>query len=117
MIAYAGTASEEIKFGNPSTGASNDITQATQVLVQYVEKFGFDKSFGLLDISVLGKEHLVNSDTIMNKIGQMSRDYYTECLELLKKHYDHVETVATLLLSKETLPGDEISNIVTNNKV
>lgn len=117
MIAYAGTASEEIKFGNPSTGASNDITQATQVLVQYVEKFGFDKSFGLLDISVLGQEHLVNSDTIMNKIGQMSRDYYTECLELLKKNYDHVETVAELLLSKETLPGDEINNIVTNNKV
>lgn len=115
LIAYAGTASEEIKFGNPSTGASNDITQATQVLVQYVEKFGFDKSFGLLDISVLGKEHLVSGDFITEKISKMSRDYYAECLDLLKKHYDKVETVAQLLLEKETIPGEIIENIVNSN--
>lgn len=116
MIAYAGTASEEIKFSHPSTGASNDITQATQVLVQYVEKFGFDKSFGLLDISVLGREHLVNSDFIMTKISQMSRDYYEECLGLLKKNYGSVEKVAELLLLKETLSGDEISEIINNQE-
>ena len=112
LIAYAGTASEEIKFTNPSTGASNDITQATQLLVQYVEKFGFDKSFGLLDISVLGKEHLVNSDMIMKKISKMSREYYEECLNMLKERYNEVETLANLLLEKETVPGEVIMNMI-----
>lgn len=112
LIAYAGTASEEIKFINPSTGASNDITQATQLLVQYVEKFGFDKSFGLLDVSILGKEHLVNSDMIMEKISKMSREYYEECLNMLKERYDEVETLAKLLLEKETVPGEVIMNMV-----
>lgn len=116
LIAYAGTASEEIKFGNPSTGAGNDITQATQVLIQYVEKFGFDKSFGLLDVSVLGKEHLVNSDTIMEKISRMSREYYEECLNMLKERYADVETVAKLLLEKETVPGEVIMNMVRERK-
>lgn len=115
MIAYAGTVSEEIKFGRPSTGASNDITKATQLLVQYVEKFGFDKSFGLLDVSVLGKEHLVNSDIIMQKVSQMSREYYNECLNKLKENYDKVEKVAELLLERETIPGEMIDNIVNAN--
>ena len=114
LIAYAGTASEEIKFGNPSTGASNDITQATQILVQYVEKFGFDKSFGLLDISVLNKEHLVSGDFITEKISKMSRDYYAECLNTLRNNYDKVETVAGLLLEKETVPGNVINDVVNN---
>lgn len=116
LIAYAGTASEEIKFTNPSTGASNDITQATQLLVQYVEKFGFDKSFGLLDISVLGKEHLVNSDVIMEKISKMSREYYEECLNMLKEQYNEVETLAKLLLEKETVPGEVIMNMIQKRK-
>ena len=116
LIAYAGTASEEIKFTNPSTGASNDITQATQLLVQYVEKFGFDKSFGLLDVSVLGKEHLVNSDMIMEKISKMSREYYEECLNMLKEQYNEVETLAKLLLEKETVPGEVIMNMIQKRK-
>ena len=53
MICYAGRASEEIKFEDITTGASNDITQATALMMQYVETFGFDRQFGLLDISVL----------------------------------------------------------------
>ena len=46
----AGHASEKIKFGDETTGASNDITQATGLLKQYVERFGFDKEMGMLDL-------------------------------------------------------------------
>ena len=45
MIAYAGRASEKIKFGDETTGASNDITQATGLLKQYVERFGFARRY------------------------------------------------------------------------
>lgn len=108
LIAYAGRASEEIKFANVTTGASNDITQATQVMLSYIERLGFDKQFGLLDISVLGKEHLVNSDIITEKLSAMSVEMYNECKDLLSKHYDKVEALAQKLLDIESLSGEDI---------
>ncbi|MBO5434367.1 AAA family ATPase [bacterium] len=108
LIAYAGRASEEIKFENVTTGASNDITQATQIMLMYIEHLGFDKKFGLLDVSVLSREHLVNSDSITNKLSEMSLKLYDECKSLLNNNYDMVEKLAQKLLEIETLSGDEI---------
>lgn len=77
-----------------------------------VERFGFDRTFGLLDVSVLSKEHLVNSDAIMERVSEQSKACYEECLKLLREHYDKVEEVATRLLEKETLTGEEINRIM-----
>ena len=111
LICYAGRASEEIKFDDITTGASNDITQATQVMTQYVEKFGFDKEFGLLDISVLSKEHLMNSREITHKLSKMSNTLYNKCKDLLNENYNLVEILATKLLDVETLSGNEIMEL------
>lgn len=112
MIAYGGRASEVIKFQDATEGASNDITQATQILVQYVERLGFDKSFGLLDVSVLTKEHLVNGDDIMVKLRKISLDLYNECERLLRENYDKVERLAQRLLDVETLSGEEVVELL-----
>ena len=111
LVCYAGRASEEIKFDSITTGASNDITQATMVMMQYIEHYGFDKDFGLLDISVLSQEHLVNSKELTNKLSKMSNELYDKCLTLLKEHYDLVEKLATKLLEVETLSGEEIKKL------
>ena len=108
MICFAGRASEEIKFKNVTTGASSDITQATTVMLQYIERFGFDKDFGMLDIGVLSQEHLVNSEEITNKLSIMSKELYTKCKNLLKDNYQLVESLAIRLLDVETLSGEEI---------
>lgn len=108
MIAYGGRASEEIKFGDVTTGASNDISQATAILVQYVEKLGMDKDFGLLDTSVLSKEHLLDGDAIAKRLGKMSLELYAETKALLSANYDKVEKLAQKLLDVETLSGDQI---------
>lgn len=113
-IAYAGRASEEIKFHNVTTGASNDITQATQVMMSYIEKLGFDKDFGLLDAGVLNREHLLNSDTITEKMSNMSKELYNETLELLEEEYNKVEVLAQKLLEVESLSGDEIMTLLEN---
>lgn len=112
LIAYAGRISEEIKFEHVTTGASNDITQATNIMMQYVERFGFDKDFGLLDISVLSKQHLIDSDKITEKLSQMSTELYAKGKKLLSDHYDKVEKLAQKLLEFETLTGDEINVIM-----
>ena len=113
-IAYAGRASEEIKFEDVTTGASNDITQATQILMEYVESLGFDDEFGLLDIKELGNYHLVEGDIITKKMSEYSTKWYKECLDILKENYDKVECLATKLLEEESLSGDEIYKLFGN---
>jgi cell division protease FtsH len=77
-------------------------------MLQYIERFGFDKDFGMLDIGVLSQEHLVNSEEITNKLSIMSKELYTKCKNLLKDNYQLVESLAIRLLDVETLSGEEI---------
>ena len=112
MIAYAGRASEDIKFKSLSDGASNDITKATEMMTEYIERLGFDDDFGLLDIGVLSREHLLDSKDITKKLSSMSKELYTECKLRLIDNYDKVETLAQSLLDCNTLSGDEIDKLL-----
>lgn len=112
MIAYAGRASEEIKFGVVTQGASSDITQATGILMAYIEKYGFDKEFGLLDIEALSTKHLVDSNMVMDKLTSMSTKLYADTVNLLKSKYDLVEKLTKSLLEYESLSGDEILSLL-----
>lgn len=110
-ICYAGRASEEIKFLSPTTGASNDITQATNVLLQYVEHMGFDKEFGMLDMAVLGQEHLIDTGHTMDSVSTLAKELYQESKDLLEQNYDLVEALAKSILSKETMTGSEVMDL------
>lgn len=114
-ICYAGRASEELKFKSITTGASNDITQATELMAQYFERLGFDENFGLLDIGLLSNNHLVNSEDITEKLSQMSKKLYSECRAKLAENYYLVEKLAKALLKEETLSGAEIDKLFNNN--
>lgn len=117
LICYAGRASEEIKYDHVvTTGASNDITQATKAMTQYIEHYGFDKEFGMLDVSVLSAEHLVDSGEITKKLSKMSRDLYIKCLDMLKENYRLVEAIAEALLEEETLSGEQITSIIKTHQ-
>ena len=111
LICYAGRASEEIKFDVPTTGASNDITQATTYMVQYIERLGFDSDYGLLDISVLNTTHLIDSGDLTKRLSAMSKELYKKCKTTLKENYSMVEKLATKLLEVETLSGKEIEEL------
>jgi cell division protease FtsH len=80
-------------------------------MLQYIEHLGFDDDFGLLDVSVLSKEHLVNSDEIMKRMSEMSKELYKECKSKLQDNYDKVELLAERLLESETLTGNEIKQL------
>lgn len=116
MIAYAGRASEEIKFGVVTQGASSDITQATNILMAYIEKYGFDKEFGLLDIEALSSKHLVDSNMVMDKLTSMSIKLYADTINLLKSRYNLVEKLTKSLLEYESLSGDEILQILATEE-
>lgn len=112
IICYAGRVSEEIKFNSITTGASNDITQATNLIVNYIEKYGFDSDIGMLDIDILNKLNIVNNKDIANKISKMSTELYNKCNSLLKDNYELVELLANKLLEVETLSGSEITELL-----
>lgn len=116
LVCYAGRASEQIKYSDITTGASNDITQATNMMMQYIEHLGFDNNFGLLDMSVLGQNHILNSDSVTEKLSKMSNDLYEKTLELLKANYDKVEILAQALLEAEQLSGEEIGELLKSDE-
>lgn len=115
LICYAGRAAEAIKFEEVTTGASNDITQATKIMLNYIQKYGFDKPYGIIDIGVLAESQLVSADSITERITKMSTDFYAECEKLLQENFDKVEKVAAALLVRETLDAEEIMAILEPN--
>lgn len=108
LICYAGRASEAIKFSKVTTGASNDITQATQLLEEYVTQFGFSREFGLIDITSLRETSGVLTSNVLDTIKRLSNNLYDKCESLLKENYDLVEALASKLLEVETIDGADI---------
>lgn len=116
MIAYAGRASEQIKFGDATTGASNDITQATAMLKQYVERLGFDPEMGLLDLNLLAKDRLVSASETIHSLKRISRELYAQCEDKLRKNYRYVDVLAECLLMEESLAGPRIEHILSTTR-
>lgn len=116
MVAYAGRVSESIKFGDVTTGASNDITQATKMLVNYVEKFGFDETVGMVDLGVLKEKTLIEGDLVLKRVTKISDEIYNNAEKELYSNYNMVEILAKALLEKESLTGDEIEDLLRTAK-
>lgn len=105
FVAYAGRASEQIKFKRVTTGASNDITQATDILKKMIGRYGFDEEVsGLLDMNVINYDN----EFMDLRMRELSVKYYDECKKLLQDNYSYVETLAQMLLEEESLTGAQI---------
>lgn len=114
-VCYGGRASEEIKFKTITTGASSDITKATELLNGYIQRYGFDNDFGLLDMDVLKDNMLIEADTMLSKMSELSRKLYKDTVNLLSENYGLVEVLAKKLLEVETLSADNIYELLENN--
>ena len=108
-IDYAGRAAEEIYLGNSddiTTGASQDIKQATSVIKSYIGAYGMG-SKGLIDIKQLTAQY-----DIVEEAAELSNILYEETLALLKENYDKLKALADALVAKETLYEDDIDEIL-----
>lgn len=106
--AYAGRASEEVFFGDVTTGASNDITQATMYLDKYANVVGFDGESGLLNLSAIG----IKPENTKRRLEQLSEEFYSETVKLVTENKGLIEKLANALLSKETLSGEEVKTLL-----
>jgi cell division protease FtsH len=107
MVNFAGRCAEEIQFGkeNITTGASNDIEKATEAAKRFVTSFGFGS--GILD-----RSRLEDNESVTKECNTLAACLYEETLSLLQKNYAALQALATLLLEKETLNGDEVMEII-----
>lgn len=113
MICYAGRCSEKIKFSEISTGATNDISQATRLISAYIERYGFNSDFGMLDLQAVSSAGMMSSEKLLNLMSDMAIEFEKKTMDLLSEHYNLVERLAKELLDKETLSSEAIAEILS----
>jgi len=110
MISLAGRAAEEIIFGkdNITTGASNDINQASKIAKEYVGVYGMSDKVGLLNSDIF------NNESDIKKECKLLIDLlYERSVYILEENFSCLEKIALNLLEYETLKEDELDKILS----
>ncbi|HWT77063.1 MAG TPA: AAA family ATPase [Mobilitalea sp.] len=110
QVLLAGRAAEELIFGaeEVTTGASNDIQKASQMLVDYINKFGMDADMGLFSLEVLNEGY---DNNLIAKCRTQMNELYQETKQLIQTNLPLLETITAELLEKESLSGQDIERI------
>lgn len=116
MICYAGRAAEEVSFGEITTGASNDITQATQLISEYIGAYGFDERYGLIDLSVVQNSASALTNTFEDRITALSRRLYEDTVESIRKNVGTLDALADKLLEVESMTGKQIEEFFSEQE-
>jgi cell division protease FtsH len=124
-VAYGGRAAEEIVFNRISTGASNDIKQATALAEQMVRRWGMSDALGPLNYSkgeehvFLGREIVQHRDysdataqKIDDEINRLIKDSYERARGVLVANLDILHKLAEQLLEKETVMGKDLDRLI-----
>ena len=128
-VAFGGRVAEEIVFNRISTGASNDIKQATELAQQMVRKWGMSEELGPLSYAqgeeqvFLGREisqHRDYSEATAQKIdGEITRlvkNAHQQAHSVLSEHLNILHALADMLLDKETVLGKELDELILSIK-
>ena len=110
-ILLAGRATEEIIFGaeNVTTGASNDIQEASKELYHYFKTYGMDEENGLFNLQI----HNAIDEQIYEQCKERMKELYEETRSLIQKNQRSLKSIVKELLLKETLTGKELDLILT----
>jgi cell division protease FtsH len=124
-VAFGGRAAEEIVFGRISTGAANDIKQATELAERMVRTWGMSEELGPLAYGkgeeqvFLGREiaqHRDYSEATAHRIDEEIRRFidrnYRRAKEILGKNRDILDALSEMLLEKETVMGQELDALI-----
>lgn len=126
VICLAGRAAEEIVFDSVTSGASNDIEQATNIARDMITRYGMSEKFGLIGLGRVESQYLENRSTldcsdktaaeVDQEIMKMLKESYQKALKLLKENREILDKIATFLYEKETISGKEFMKIYRAEK-
>ena len=118
-----GRAAEELIFGEMTTGAANDIEQATKLARNMVTRFGMSDEFGMMALGTVQNAYL-NQDTSLTCapgtaervdaiVAKLIEDAHDRALQILKENKFKLHELARYLYKKETITGEEFMNLLT----
>ena len=121
VVSLAGRAAEEIVFDTVTTGAANDIEQATRIARAMVTQYGMSEKFGLMGLATQENQYLTGR-TVLNcgdataaeidvEVMRMLKGAYAEAKRLLSENRDALDKIADFLIEKETITGKEFMKI------
>lgn len=122
VVTYmAGRAAEEIKFDSVTTGASNDIEQATKVARAMITQYGMSEHFGLMSLESVENRYL-DGRSVMNcgdataaeidvEIKRFLKECYKEAKQMLQDNVEVLDKIAARLFEKESITGKEFMHI------
>jgi cell division protease FtsH len=124
-VAFGGRVAEEIVFKRISTGAANDIKQATDLAQQMIRSWGMSDNLGPLSYAkgeeqvFLGREIAQHRDyseataqKIDDEINNLIKNAYERAENVLNENLDILHKLAEVLLEKETVPGKELDELI-----
>ena len=118
---YGGRAAEEMIFGEITTGASNDIEQATNIARAMVTQYGMSEKFGLIGLESVQNRYL-DGRTVMNcgektesevdeEVMALLKQCYERAYHLIEENKDVLHELAAYLVERETITGKEFVRI------
>lgn len=123
LVGYlGGRAAEEIVFDTVTTGAANDIEQATKVARAMITQYGMSEKFGLMGLATQENQYLsgravlnCGDDTateIDHEVMKLLHHSYEEAKRILGSHRTEMDKIAEYLIRKETITGKEFMKIL-----
>lgn len=117
-----GRAAEEVVFGEITTGASNDIEQATKLARAMITRYGMSDEFGMVAMETVTNQYL-GGDTSLScsaetqkeidkKVVELVKKQHEKAINLLKENRAKLDELSTFLYEKETITGAEFTEIL-----
>ena len=121
-----GRAAEEVQFGSISTGASNDIEQATKLARAMITRYGMDSDFDMVAMETVTNQYL-GGDTslacsaetqakIDRKVSDLVRGQHQKAKDILLANRDKLDEISKYLYEKETITGEEFMKILNGEE-
>ena len=121
-----GRVAEELKFGSITTGASNDIEQATRLAKGMITRFGMSEEFGMVALETINNQYLGGdtslacSNETATKIDAavvaVVKQAHEKAVGIIRENMNKLDEIAQFLLEKETITGEEFMEILNRTE-
>lgn len=120
-----GRAAEEFMFGSITTGASNDIEQATKLARAMVTRYGMSDQFGMVALETVTNQYLGGDSSLAcsqetakaidDEVIRTVKEQYGRAMQILKEHAGKLNELSEYLLERETITGEEFMEILNRS--
>ena len=117
-----GRAAEEVVFGDVSTGASNDIEQATKLARAMITRYGMSKDFDMVALETVNNRYLGGDTSLVasaetaavidKQVVALVKAQHEKAAQILMENREKLEEISHFLYEKETITGDEFMEIL-----